>query len=170
MKMSRSSLEVFITPWRYMLWSDSPLAYGAGGQVNLWLNVLAQSKERDFFFIYIYVQIFQLASDTRENISHFGPMGVYPVWDRLINLKPKPRPRHSSCCPSFLSDGTCLKRQQRGVHFHPLSLGLLPNVLCNHCSFLRPSHPLSPQPLIPLRIFPANTFRVSPSLHPAAMI
>lgn len=52
----------------------------------------------------------------------------------------------SLCCPSFHSDGTCMKG------------GCFPNVPSNRCSFLCSFHPLSPQPLILLLIFLGNTF------------
>lgn len=52
----------------------------------------------------------------------------------------------SLCCPSFHSDGTCMKG------------GCFPNVPSNRCSFLCSFHPLSPQLLILLLIFLGNTF------------
>ncbi len=76
-----------------------------------------------------------------------------------MNLKPKP----TLVIPlwSLLPQRWVLhmhERQQRGIHFHPLSFGRFPNIPFNHCSLLCLSHRLSPQPLIPPRVFLANTF------------
>ncbi len=117
--------------------------------------------------VYIYLclpaQISQLASDTRENISHFEPWRVDSVSDRLMNLKPKPTPCHSSVVPPTPAMARAWQTAGRCSLSSP---GRFPNSLSKCCSFLCSSHPLSPQPLIPLQIFLPNTFVCPPRSFP----
>lgn len=50
MYKKRNLAVVFITSWLHMAENDSPLAYGAEGQVNCWLNVFGQYKEGYIYF------------------------------------------------------------------------------------------------------------------------